>query len=236
VSGRVKDTSGAPLIGVTIQCEGKSTGTISDLDGFYKINKVRKGSILRFSYVGMADKTVVVGSDKTIDVMMEDDSQVLDQVVVIGYGSVKKSDLTGSVATVKMDKLQEIPANSVESLLQGRAAGLQVVNSSQDPGASSTVRIRGGSSLNGSNAPLVVVDGFPLGDAGDLKQITLPISLISKCLKMHRPVLYMDRVVLMVLLWLPLSVLKQELPISPYVSSSPCRSLVENSMFGATRC
>lgn len=178
VSGRVKDTSGAPLIGVTIQCEGKSTGTISDLDGFYKINKVRKGSILRFSYVGMADKTVVVGSDKTIDVMMEDDSQVLDQVVVIGYGSVKKSDLTGSVATVKMDKLQEIPANSVESLLQGRAAGLQVVNSSQDPGASSTVRIRGGSSLNGSNAPLVVVDGFPLGDAGDLKQIN-PADIVN---------------------------------------------------------
>jgi TonB-linked SusC/RagA family outer membrane protein len=148
------------------------------LDGFYKINKVRKGAILRFSYVGMADKTVVVGNERTIDVTLEDDSQVLEQVVVIGYGSVKKSDLTGSVATVKMDKLHEIPANSVEGLLQGRAAGLQVVNSSQDPGASSTVRIRGGSSLNGSNSPLVVVDGFPLGDAGDLKQIN-PADIVN---------------------------------------------------------
>ena len=178
VSGHVKDTSGDPLIGVTVQCEGKSSGTISDLDGFYKINKVRKGAILRFSYVGMADKTVIVGNESTIDVTLEDDSQVLEQVVVIGYGSVKKSDLTGSVATVKMDKLHEIPANSVEGLLQGRAAGLQVVNSSQDPGASSTVRIRGGSSLNGSNSPLVVVDGFPLGDAGDLKQIN-PADIVN---------------------------------------------------------
>ena len=178
VSGHVKDTSGDPLIGVTVQCEGKSSGTISDLDGFYKINKVRKGAILRFSYVGMDDKTVIVGNERTIDVTLEDDSQVLEQVVVIGYGSVKKSDLTGSVATVKMDKLHEIPANSVEGLLQGRAAGLQVVNSSQDPGASSTVRIRGGSSLNGSNSPLVVVDGFPLGDAGDLKQIN-PADIVN---------------------------------------------------------
>ena len=120
----------------------------------------------------------VVGNERTIDVTLEDDSQVLEQVVVIGYGSVKKSDLTGSVATVKMDKLHEIPANSVEGLLQGRAAGLQVVNSSQDPGASSTVRIRGGSSLNGSNSPLVVVDGFPLGDAGDLKQIN-PADIVN---------------------------------------------------------
>jgi TonB-linked SusC/RagA family outer membrane protein len=178
VSGHVKDTSGDPLIGVTVQCEGKSSGIISDLDGFYKIDKVRKGAILRFSYVGMADKTVIVGNERTIDVTLEDDSQVLEQVVVIGYGSVKKSDLTGSVETVKMDKLHEIPANSVEGLLQGRAAGLQVVNSSQDPGASSTVRIRGGSSLNGSNSPLVVVDGFPLGDAGDLKQIN-PADIVN---------------------------------------------------------
>lgn len=91
--------------------------------------------------------------------------------MVIGYGSVKKSDVTGSVTSVKTEALKEIPANSVEGLLQGRAAGLQVINSSQDPGAGATVRIRGGSSLRGSNAPLVVVDGFPLGDAGDLKQI-----------------------------------------------------------------
>ena len=93
----------------------------------------------------------------------------MDEVVVVGYGQVKKSDLTGSVASVKAEKLTDIPANSIDGLLQGRVAGVQVVNSSQDPGASSTVRIRGNSSLNGSNAPLVVIDGFPWGDAGDLK-------------------------------------------------------------------
>src|SRR3712207_3580400 len=110
--------------------------------------------------------------------LFRSDEQTLDQVVVIGYGSVKKSDLTGSVTSVKMTDLKTSPSNSVEGLLQGRAAGLQVVNASQDPGARSTVRIRGGSSLNGSNAPLVVVDGFPLGDAGDLKQIN-PADIVN---------------------------------------------------------
>src|SRR3712207_1893618 len=102
----------------------------------------------------MADKTLPV-SGTTMNVTMTADEQTLDQVVVIGYGSVKKSDLTGSVTSVKMTDLKTSPSNSVEGLLQGRAAGLQVVNASQDPGAGSTVRIRGGSSLNGSNAPLV---------------------------------------------------------------------------------
>ncbi len=95
----------------------------------------------------------------------------------MGYGQMKKSDLTGSVASVKTEQT-DIPASSVEGLLQGRAAGVQVINSSQDPGAGSTVRIRGNSSLNGSNAPLVVVDGFPLGEAGDLKQIN-PQDIVS---------------------------------------------------------
>ena len=125
----------------------------------------------------MTDKVVTI-SGKKMNVVMTSDEKVLDQVVVIGYGSVKKSDLTGSVTSVEMDQLKATPSNSVEGLLQGRAAGLQVVNSSQGPGASSTVRIRGGSSLNGSNAPLVVVDGFPLGDAGDLKQIN-PADIVN---------------------------------------------------------
>lgn len=132
---------------------------------------VPRTATLVFSYVGMQNKEVPVNGKGTINVTLLDDALQLEQVVVIGYGSVKKSDVTGSVTSVKTEALKEIPANSVEGLLQGRAAGLQVINSSQDPGAGATVRIRGGSSLRGSNAPLVVVDGFPLGDAGDLKQI-----------------------------------------------------------------
>lgn len=171
VAGCVKDAAGDFLIGATVQVKGISGGTITDIDGNYILKDVPRTATLVFSYVGMQNKEVPVNGKSTINVTLLDDALQLEQVVVIGYGSVKKSDVTGSVTSVKTEALKEIPANSVEGLLQGRAAGLQVINSSQDPGAGATVRIRGGSSLRGSNAPLVVVDGFPLGDAGDLKQI-----------------------------------------------------------------
>lgn len=171
VAGCVKDAAGDFLIGATVQVKGISGGTITDIDGNYILKDVPRTATLVFSYVGMQNKEVLVNGKSTINVTLLDDALQLEQVVVIGYGSVKKSDVTGSVTSVKTEALKEIPANSVEGLLQGRAAGLQVINSSQDPGAGATVRIRGGSSLRGSNAPLVVVDGFPLGDAGDLKQI-----------------------------------------------------------------
>jgi TonB-linked SusC/RagA family outer membrane protein len=171
VAGCVKDAAGDFLIGATVQVKGISGGTITDIDGNYILKDVQRTATLVFSYVGMQNKEVPVNGKSTINVTLLDDALQLEQVVVIGYGSVKKSDVTGSVTSVKTEALKEIPANSVEGLLQGRAAGLQVINSSQDPGAGATVRIRGGSSLRGSNAPLVVVDGFPLGDAGDLKQI-----------------------------------------------------------------
>ena len=119
-----------------------------------------------------------VGGRTSFNIVLVEEATAVDEVVVVGYGQVKKSDLTGSVASVKAEKLTDIPANSIDGLLQGRVAGVQVVNSSQDPGASSTVRIRGNSSLNGSNAPLVVIDGFPWGDAGDLKQIN-PQDIVS---------------------------------------------------------
>lgn len=171
VAGCVKDAARDFLIGATVQVKGISGGTITDIDGNYILKDVPRTATLVFSYVGMQNKEVPVNGKGTINVTLLDDALQLEQVVVIGYGSVKKSDVTGSVTSVKTEALKEIPANSVEGLLQGRAAGLQVINSSQDPGAGATVRIRGGSSLRGSNAPLVVVDGFPLGDAGDLKQI-----------------------------------------------------------------
>lgn len=171
VAGCVKDAAGDFLIGATVQVKGISGGTITDIDGNYILKDVPRTATLVFSYVGMQNKEVPVNGKSTINVTLLDDALQLEQVVVIGYGSVKKSDVTGSVTSVKTEALKEIPANSVEGLLQGRAAGLQVINSSQDPGAGATVRIRGGSSLRGSNAPLVVVDGFPLGDVGDLKQI-----------------------------------------------------------------
>jgi len=178
VSGVVKDNAGEPLIGATVRVKGGTGGVITNVDGHYVLKDVPKKATLVVSYVGMKSKEIPVDGRTVVNVELTDDSRQLDQVVVIGYGSVKKSDLTGSVTTIKTDALKDIPANSVDGLLQGRAAGLQIVNSSQDPGATSTVRIRGGSSLNGSNAPLVVVDGFPLGDAGDLKQIN-PADIVN---------------------------------------------------------
>lgn len=172
VTGVVKDeATGETLPGVSIILKGTTTGTVTDMDGRYRISVASGDAVLVFSFLGFKSQEIVVGTQSAIDVVLTPDIQTLGEVVVVGYGTVEKSDITGSVASVEMSAIKDIPANSVEGLLQGRSAGLQVINSSQDPGAGSTVRIRGGSSLQGSNAPLVVVDGFPLGDAGNLNQI-----------------------------------------------------------------
>jgi TonB-linked SusC/RagA family outer membrane protein len=173
VSGTVTDTKGETLIGVSVILKGTATytGTITDINGKYTCQSVPSNGVLVFTSIGMVSREVAINNRRTINIVMQEDVVLLEETVVIGYGSVKKSDLTGSVASLKSDIIKDIPSNSVEGLLQGRAAGLQVINSSQDPGAGSTIRIRGNSSLRGSNSPLIVVDGFPLGDAGDLKQI-----------------------------------------------------------------
>lgn len=180
VQGKVTDTNGESLMGVSvvIKSNGAPVGTTTDLDGKYVLPAVPADGTLTFSYIGMVEQTIPVKGRTQIDVRLKEDAVLLSETVVIGYGSVKKSDLTGSVASIKTEMIQDIPANSVEGLLQGRAAGLQVVNASQDPGSGATVRIRGNSSLRGSNSPLIVVDGFPLGDAGDLKQIN-PDDIVS---------------------------------------------------------
>ena len=160
-----------PVIGALVYLQGTQSGTVTDVDGHFVIT-ASDGAVLCVECLGYKTRKVTVEKnmmDYLIE--LEVDSQMLEDVVVVGYGSMKKSDLTGSVASVKMDALQDRSSNSVEGLLQGRAAGLQVLNTSQDPGAGSIIRIRGNSSLNGSNTPLIVVDGFPLGEAGNLSQI-----------------------------------------------------------------
>jgi len=185
VSGTVTDTNGEPLIGVSVILKNAAvhTGTITNIDGKYTLPSVPANGVLEFSSIGMNKQEVQIGNRTTLNVVMQEDAVMLGETVVIGYGSVKKSDLTGSVASIKPDLISDIPANSVEGLLQGRAAGVQVINSSQDPGSGSTVRIRGNSSLRGSNSPLIVVDGFPLGDAGDLKQINTDDIISMEILK-----------------------------------------------------
>ena len=171
VTGTVYDFDGTPMTGVSIVVQGSQRGSISDENGKWSL-EASTGETLEFWFLGYETIDRVLGEgDSSIEITMQVSANVLDDVVVVGYGAVKKSDLTGSVASVKMEAISDISATSVDGLLQGRAAGLQVINSSQDPGAGSTIRIRGNSSINGSNTPLVVVNGFPMGDAGALTQI-----------------------------------------------------------------
>ena len=171
VTGTVYDFDGTPMTGVSVIVQGSQRGSISDENGKWSL-EASTGETLEFWFLGYETIDRVLGEgDSAIEITMQVSANVLDDVVVVGYGAVKKSDLTGSVASVKMEAISDISATSVDGLLQGRAAGLQVINSSQDPGAGSTIRIRGNSSINGSNTPLVVVNGFPMGDAGALTQI-----------------------------------------------------------------
>lgn len=171
IKGTVTDQSGLSIPGANIAVLGTTNAVSTDFDGKYEIS-ASSNSILSFSFLGFDTQKIPVSGKTIINVVLKTSSEDLKEIVVIGYGSVKKADLTGSVSTIKTKALEDIPSNSVEQVLQGRVAGLQVTTS-QAPGSSSTVRIRGGSSLRGSNSPLVVVDGFPLGDAGDLKQINV---------------------------------------------------------------
>lgn len=171
VTGVVSDSMG-PLPGAAVMIVGSGSGTITDMDGNFSL-KAKEGDVLRVENLGYKSFETVINADKShISVLLESDSIMLEEAVMIGYGSVKKSDLTGSVASIKTEQLENITSPTIEGVLQGRAAGLQVISSSQDPGAGSVLRIRGNSSLNGSNAPLIVLDGFPLGDAGNLSLVS----------------------------------------------------------------
>ncbi|WP_196934789.1 SusC/RagA family TonB-linked outer membrane protein [Sphingobacterium hungaricum] len=169
IKGVVKDSEGKPLSGVTVKSNGQSTST--NQEGIYELMVSDADNVLSFSSVGLETLQISINKRSTIDAVLLSSSVDLEDVVVVGYGGVKKSDLTGSVATLKGSELNKTPASSVDQLLQGKIPGVQVAISSGQPGAGATIRIRGNSSLSGSNAPLVVVDGFPWGDAGDLKQI-----------------------------------------------------------------
>ncbi|WP_317664176.1 TonB-dependent receptor [Maribacter sp. TH_r10] len=172
VKGTVVDQDKTPVPGVNIVEKGTTNGVSTDFNGNYQIQVVNNSATLEFSYIGFVTQTIPIANRNQIDITLIENVSELDEVVLVGYGSMKKSDLTGSVSSVAMDNIPLKPSNSIDGLLQGQVAGVQVVTSSDAPGASSTIRIRGGSSLNGGNDPLVVVDGFPIGSAGDLKQIS----------------------------------------------------------------
>lgn len=172
ITGIVTDTSGTPLPGVTVLVQGTATGVASDFDGNYSI-RASQGDVLEFSYIGFATQTVTVGTSNTINVTMEEDTQQLDEVVIIGYGTSSKKQLVSAVASVKAEEIANQPVSRVDQALQGRAAGVEVVSNNGAPGTGATIRIRGNSSINGNNDPLFVVDGFIVGTGFDLNNINI---------------------------------------------------------------
>ncbi len=163
VSGKVTDATGVPIPGVTIIVKGATNGTITNSDGEYAITIMSENAILQFSFVGMRTQEVLVEGKSKIDVVMEQETIGLDEVVAVGYGSIKKSDLTGSVTTVKSEEISAYPSIGMVQSLQGRAAGVMIQSNNGEPGSSFKVRVRGATSINSSSDPLYVVDGFPGG-------------------------------------------------------------------------
>ena len=157
VTGTVTDATGEPLIGASVLQQGTSNGVITDIDGKYSI-QVPPEATLEFSYVGMVKQAVKVGNRSIVDVQMHDDSQMLAETVVIGYGSAKKRDLTGSITNIKGDEIANKPVVNPVAALQGKIAGVQVINSGK-AGADPEIRVRGTNSINGYK-PLYVVDGL----------------------------------------------------------------------------
>ncbi len=168
VNGTVTDAgSGQPIPGVNIIVRGTTNGASSDFDGNYSLNNVNEGDIVVFTYVGFIPQEVAYTGQTTVNIALEEDAAELEQVVLIGYGTSRKKDLTGSVALVTSEDFNTGNNITAENLFNGRVAGVNI-NTNGGPAGNSEIRIRGGASLNASNDPLIVIDGLPLNDPGDL--------------------------------------------------------------------
>ena len=168
VSGKVTDSTGGSLPGVSVVVKGTTTGTITDADGKYNLINVPANATLQFSFVGMKTQEIAVGGKTNINVVLVEESIGIEEVVAVGYGTMKKSDLTGSIATISNGDYKEQPVNRVDQILQGRTAGVNVSSSSGAPGGATSIRIRGANSINGNNDPLYVIDGFVGADSRDV--------------------------------------------------------------------
>jgi TonB-linked SusC/RagA family outer membrane protein len=170
VTGTVSDENGGLLPGVSVVVKNTTRGTTTDAEGKYKLTIPDEGptAILIFSFVGYKSQEVTIGNRTTIDIQLATDNKSLDEVVVVGYGMVKKSDLTGSVARIDEGIIKATPIVSLDRAMQGRIAGVQVTSNSAAPGGSTTIRIRGTGSVNAGNDPLYVIDGFPTGDLNSI--------------------------------------------------------------------
>jgi TonB-linked SusC/RagA family outer membrane protein len=167
VTGRIVDEKGGGLPGVTVQVKGTTVGTSSESTGRYSLRVPAGSTTLVFSFVGMASQTIAIDGRKQINVTLKEDVRALDDVVVVGYGTQKKSQTTGAISSVTSKEIAELPVSNARQALQGRAAGVDVIQSGGEPGGGVTVRIRGRRSINASNDPLYVVDGIPIAGGID---------------------------------------------------------------------
>ena len=175
VKGHVKDATGEPIIGATVRVDGTQVATVTDFDGNFVL-KANQGANITVSYIGYQSQTVKAAP--TLVITLQDDAAVLNEVVVIGYGAVKKSDLTGSVTALKPDTKNKGLVVNAQEMMQGKIAGVNVTSDGGTPGGGSTIRIRGGSSLNASNSPLIVIDGVPMDNNG-VKGLANPLSMVN---------------------------------------------------------
>ncbi len=161
ITGTIKDAStGEPLVGVNIVVEGTTTGTMTDVNGKFAIEVPNRNAVLSVSYIGYVAQKITVGNRTVIDISMESDLKALEEVVVTGYGTVRKSDLTGSVSSIKTEQILQLPTQRVDQAIQGRASGVFIMNTDGSPGGNTLIRIRGSNSINGGNDPLIIVDGL----------------------------------------------------------------------------
>ena len=168
VTGTVNDENNIPLVGVNIVLDDSNVGALTDFDGNYSITiPSGKSNTLIFSYLGYTTQEVDASISENINIIMIPDPTQLEEVVVIGYGSILKKDLTGSLSSVEVEEEVANQSNSIDQLLQGRAAGVQVIQNGGTPGAGISVKIRGTNSLRGNNEPLYVVDGVIISSAGE---------------------------------------------------------------------
>ena len=167
VTGLISDENGDPMAGVTILEKGTDNGTSTEVDGTYRI-VVNDGATLVFSYIGYQTQEIAVDGRSVIDLQMVEDVSALSEIVVVGYGRQQKRDITGSVVTLSSKQIKDIPVTSFENAIQGQLAGVQVSETSGEPGAGPTIRVRGLGSISAGNEPLYVIDGFPISKNVDL--------------------------------------------------------------------
>ncbi len=168
ITGIVTDETGEPLIGAGVMVEGTQIGTVTGLDGDYSLTVPADAVNLVFSYIGFASQTIAIEGRTRIDVVLGADQTYLDEVVVVGYATVKRRDLLGSVSSVGSEKLAEQPVTTVSQALSGKMAGVSVVTTEGDPDADIKIRVRGGGSITQDNSPLYIVDGFPVESINDI--------------------------------------------------------------------